>query len=82
MDTTSSILDAELLQNHTVEELYGEWRIRVWQPGTDEAASVTWRFAEVCEEEFIPEPGSMLLLASGLAGFAGYATLRLTSRQA
>ena len=33
-------------------------------------------------EEFVPEPGSMILLASGLAGLAGYATLRLRSGQA
>jgi len=33
-------------------------------------------------EEFVPEPGSILLLGSGLAGLAGYATLRLRSGQA
>ncbi|NIN67905.1 MAG: PEP-CTERM sorting domain-containing protein [Anaerolineae bacterium] len=31
---------------------------------------------------FVPEPGSILLLGSGLAGLAGYATLRLRSGQA
>jgi hypothetical protein len=29
-----------------------------------------------CEVEFVPEPGSILLLGSGLMGLAGYATLR------
>lgn len=29
-----------------------------------------------CEEEFVPEPGTILLMGSGLAGLAGYAALR------
>jgi hypothetical protein len=32
------------------------------------------------EEEFVPEPGSMGLLASGLLGLAGYAALRWRSK--
>lgn len=38
-------------------------------------------YIEVCEE-FVPEPGSLLLLASGLTGLAGYGGLRWARRQA
>jgi hypothetical protein len=34
---------------------------------------------EPCQEEFVPEPGSMMLLSGGLMGLAGYAALRVRS---
>ena len=75
--------EAQLIDG--VESLYGEWTNTVWQEdeGGVQAGpvSLTLRFAEVCEEEFVPEPGSVLLLGSGLAGLAGYATLRWRARE-
>jgi hypothetical protein len=63
---------------------YGEWRLQL-----DESAGKVegeFYFAEnlgVCQAmEFVPEPGTIILLGSGLAGLAGYATLRLRSGQA
>jgi hypothetical protein len=71
------------LQQDGIEDLYGEWKLHVWQPGTDNADTAFWTFAADCEAlaaEFVPEPGTIALLGSGLAGLAGYAALRWRAR--
>ena len=74
-------------QVSSIQSLYGEWTYKVWQQdggGVKLAgpASTTFRFAEDCgAAEFVPEPGTMALLGSGLAGLAGYATLRWRARE-
>ena len=69
-----------------VESMYGEWVGWVEETvGGNRVgyAKATFLFAEDCAAAmFVPEPGSILLLGSGLAGLAGYATLRLRSGQA
>lgn len=48
---------------------------------TNQVVCTSIVFAEDCASAtFVPEPGSILLLGSGLAGLAGYATLRWRSR--
>lgn len=70
-----------------IEAWYGEWTFEVEQRDAANnriaSAEASFLFAEDCfAATFVPEPGSILLLGSGLAGLAGYVTLRLRSGQA
>jgi len=66
---------------------YGQWVFRFWQTNATGdvvagPAYANFTFAAVCAEEveFVPEPGTIALLGSGLAGLAGYAALRWRAR--
>jgi len=66
-----------------VEQYYGQFTARAWQVETGQSVEVSATFAEDCtpEVEFVPEPGTLMLLGSGLAGLAGYCTLRWRTRK-
>jgi len=78
------ILLPEGVDPSVVIDPYGRWAFEVEQRNNGtvlDSAHVSWLLAEVCEVEFVPEPGSIVLLGSGLAGLAGYATLRWRTRE-
>jgi hypothetical protein len=71
------VLGTAWVAGHSVSELKAnaDQALAAW-----EASNGCGTVEEVEAEEFVPEPGSILLLASGFMGLAGYAGLRKWKR--